>query len=456
MSWLTDKSKLLLVTAAVLGGLSFVQPDSFDPNADLPSLAQVNRADVSRIEITTGQEDTVVMEGSLDDGFVVLAPYQAPAYTIALRPLLALFERDKTRMDVAVDTGNLADYGLDDAQGVLVELFTDSDEPAVSFLVGQDRPGGSSFVRLPGSDTVYRGKVGSRARYARAPLEWRDKMVTQVPAGLVQEIRIEPIDGFTTVFERLPEGDIHSEASAKFGNWSCAQADFPVDQKSIDALAKSLTELRAGRVLSPDFDGGFETPAVVAQVLMVDGAQITLTIGQRTAEGGAVFLKRSDRDEVYLVSGSLRDRLLRPILAYRNRILFNFERLDVRDYILQDDLGRAVLTQNASTNMWSFTEPVNMDTDVLAVTQSVNTLADLRADAIDPEISQEDAGLTGDPSTLTVRMRDGSSQTLMIGLRRDLKGTLYTYVTRPELLPNIYLVRTDTLTHLRVGFNRSE
>ena len=333
MSWLTDKSKLLLVTAAVLGGLSFVQPDSFDPNADLPSLAQVNRADVSRIEITTGQEETVVMEGSLDDGFVVLAPYQAPADTIALRPLLALFERDKTRMDVAVDTGNLADYGLDDAQGVLVELFTDSDEPAVSFLVGQDRPGGASFVRLPGSDTVYRGKVGSRARYARAPLEWRDKMVTQVPAGLVQEIRIEPIDGFTTVFERLPEGDIHSEASAKFGNWSCAQADFPVDQKSIDALAKSLTELRAGRVLSPDFDGGFETPAVVAQVLMVDGAQITLTIGQRTAEGGAVFLKRSDRDEVYLVSGSLRDRLLRPILAYRNRILFNFERLDVRDYM---------------------------------------------------------------------------------------------------------------------------
>ena len=176
MSWLTDKSKLLLVTAAVLGGLSFVQPDSFDPNADLPSLAQVNRADVSRIEITTGQEETVVMEGSLDDGFVVLAPYQAPADTIALRPLLALFERDKTRMDVAVDTGNLADYGLDDAQGVLVELFTDSDEPAVSFF-GRPRPVQEApvFVRLPGSDTVYRGKVGSRARYARAPLEWRDK-----------------------------------------------------------------------------------------------------------------------------------------------------------------------------------------------------------------------------------------------------------------------------------------
>ena len=94
MSWLTDKSKLLLVAAAVLGGLSLVQPDSFDPNADLPSLAQVKRADVSRIEITTGQEETVVMEGSLDDGFVVLAPYQAPADTIALRPLLALFERE--------------------------------------------------------------------------------------------------------------------------------------------------------------------------------------------------------------------------------------------------------------------------------------------------------------------------------------------------------------------------
>ena len=456
MSWLTDKSKILLVAAAVLGGLTFIQPASFDPNADLPSLAEVKRADVSRIEITTGQEETVVMEGSLDEGFHVIAPYQAPADTIALRPLLALFERGKTRMDVAVDTGNLADYGLDDAQGVLVELFTDSDEPAVSFVVGQDRPGGASFVRLPGSDVVYRGKVGSRARYARPPLEWRDKMVTQLPTGLVQELRIEPLDGGKTVFERLPEGDINTESSAKFGNWSSPQAEFPVDQKSVDALAKTLTELRAGRVLSPDFDGGFEPPAVVAQVLMVDGEQITLTIGQRTAEGGAVFLKRSGRDEVYLVSGSVRDRLLRPILAYRNRILFDFERLDVRDYILQDELGRAVLTQDSKTNMWAFTQPMNMDTDVLAVTQSVNTLADLRADAIDPVISQEDAGLTEGFSTLTVRMRDGSSQSLHIGLRYDMGGTSYTYVTRPELLPNIYLVRTDTLTHMRAGFNRSE
>ena len=456
MSWLTHKSKILLVAAALLGGLTFIQPASFDPNADLPSLAEVKRADVTRIEITTGQDETVVMEGSLDEGFNVLAPYQAPADTIALRPLLALFERGKTRMDVAVDTGNLADYGLDDAQGVLVELFTDSDEPAVSFVVGQDRPGGASFVRLPGSDVVYRGKVGSRARYARPALEWRDKMVTQLPAGLVQEIRIEPLDGAKTVFERLPEGDIASEASAKFGNWSSTQADFPVDQKSIDALAKTLTELRAGRVLSPDFDGGFEPPAVVVKVLMVDGEQITLTIGQRTAEGGAVFLKRSGRDEVYLVSGSLRDRLLRPILAYRNRILFNFERLDVRDYILEDDLGRAVLTQNSATNMWAFTEPVNMDTDVLAVTQSVNTLGDLRADAIDPEMNQQDAGLMENPSSLTVRMKDGSTQTLLIGHRRDLNGTVYTYVTRPELLPNIYLVRTETLTHMRAGFNRSE
>lgn len=124
--------------------------------------------------------------------------------------------------------------------------------------------------------------------------------------------------------------------------------------------------------------------------------------------------------------------------------------------MLEDELGRAVLTQDASTNMWSFTQPANMDTDVLAVTQSVNTLADLRADAIDPVVSQEDAGLSKDYSTLTVRMRDGSIQTLMIGQRYDMGGTIYTYVSRPELLPNIYLVRTDTLTHLRAGFNRSE
>lgn len=455
MSWLTTKSKILLGAALLLGGLSFIEPSSFDPSADLPSLAEVARADVTRIEITSGQQDTVVMEGSLEGGFQVIAPYQAPADTIALRPLLALFERGKTRMDVAIDTGNLADYGLDDAQGVLVELFTDSDEPAVSFVVGQDRPGGSSFVRLPGSDVVYRGKVGSRARYDRAPLEWRDKMVTQVPAGLVQEIRIEPLDGPKTVFLRLPEGDMATESSAKFGAWTSAQADFAVDQKSIDALAKSLTELRAGRVLSPDFDGGFDPPAATVSVLMVDGEQIVLTIGQRTAEGGAVFVKRSGRDEVYLVSASLRDRVLRPILAYRNRILFDFERLDVRDYTLEDELGKAVLTQDSSTHMWAFTQPVNMDTDVLAVTQSVNTLADLRADAIDPEISLEDAGLD-EPATLSVRLMNGTTQTLYIGRRIDIQGTPYTYVTRPELLPIIYLVRTDTLTHLRAGFNRSE
>lgn len=457
MSWLTTKSKLLLGAALLMGGLTLIPAQSLDPQSDLPALAKVERADVQRIEITVGQGETVVMEGNLEEGFQVVAPYSAPADTIALRPLLSIFEREKTRMDLAVDEGNLEQYGLDDAQGVLVELFADDpDTPAVAFIVGKDRPGGASFVRLPGSDTVYRGKVGTRARYARDPLDWRDKMVAQVPAGLVQEIRLQPLDGPELVFYRLPEGDMGTDESSHFGAWTSDHQDYALDQKSVDAAVKSLAELRAGRIFSGDTDGGFAPPALTASLLMVDGEQLTFEFGSRLTESGAAYVRRSDRDAVYLVSSAVRERLLRPAIAYRNRVMFSFLRVDVATYTLVDSLGTAVLAQDPNTNMWAFTQPANMDTDVLAVTQSINTLGELRADAIDPEISQADAGLEEPVAVLKVRFFNGGGTELWIGKQIDINGTPYTYIARPELLPLIYLVRSDSVSHLRAAFNRSE
>ena len=66
-------------------------------------------------------------------------------------------EEDGVRMDLRIDEGNLEDYGVDDQNGILVELFAEGVEvPKVSFVVGHNVVGGSSFVRLKDSDATVR------------------------------------------------------------------------------------------------------------------------------------------------------------------------------------------------------------------------------------------------------------------------------------------------------------
>ena len=89
---LTRKNLALLAFTVLLGGAAMWPEGSLDATGDLPMLAVLPADQVHRIEITKGQLKKVVMEGELDGGFRVVSPYEGPADTLGLRPLLRALE----------------------------------------------------------------------------------------------------------------------------------------------------------------------------------------------------------------------------------------------------------------------------------------------------------------------------------------------------------------------------
>lgn len=450
---LTRKSLILLGVVALLTLLNFI-PVGGELDQQLPALPEIARSQVTRIEITQGQVDKVILEGRFEEGFQVIAPFQAEADQMSVRPLLNLFTKGPVPMDLRVDEGNLETYGVDDQQGILVELFTGSELPALSMIVGYDVPGGSSFVRLSDSDIVYRAKVGTRARYERDPLSWKNKMLTLAAADSITDVDITVFDGQPLHFQRRPTGGRLGDGSDEMTPWvELNHLGFALDQEQVDDLASTMGTLRGGEVLSADYDGGFDPPAVEVRIATTEGKERTIQFGRRQA-GRATYARVVGEDAVYVVALSNRDGLLRPIEAYQNMLMFAFSRTEVLSYTLQDELGRVVIESDADA-MWHIVEPINTDTDVKKVIFSINTLATLRADGV-AGLSPAEAGLVQPGQVLRVKLRSGEVRELEVGgSMRDQQGRLYYYVRRSGR-DQIYLLRDQRLSHLRQAFGRSQ
>lgn len=450
---LTRKNLALLAFTVLLGGAAMWPEGSLDATGDLPMLAVLPADQVHRIEITKGQLKKVVMEGELDGGFRVVSPYEGPADTLGLRPLLRALE-DGVRMDLRIDEGNLEDYGVDDQNGILVELFSEGDEvPKVSFVVGHNVVGGSSFVRLKDSDMVYRAKVGGRHRYDREVSDWRDRMVLSWDVSIITDVELKRLDGEDLHFQRVPEG-VLPDGTTKFSDWELVgDRGFSLDQKMVTAVARNLGVLRSGEVLSSDYDAGWDPPASEVTLRTLEGASVTLTFGQDALEMAA-FVRLDSQGSVYRVGGSARAQTLSPQEAFRNRMMFDIAQSAIASVTLEDIEGRRVLT-SIEDGLWEVTEPRNVDADVKQILFTVNTLRELRADGI-VQVDLASAGLIDPTQRMSMKLHSGVVVELLVGRPFEApNGQIMHYVKRGDS-PVVYGLHILQLQHLRKGFGRSD
>lgn len=436
---LTPKTLALLVVAVLLGLGTLIEPSSLS-GGDLPVVEGVAREEVTRLEITAGQVQKVVIEGAWDDGYDVRQPYEGPADFMSLRPLLNAFV-DDTPMDLAVDEGSLEDYGVDDQKGILVELFTSGDSPALSLVIGYDVPGGSSFVRLKDSDVVYRAKVGGRARYEHDPSHWRDRMVADWNPDRMVSLSIESLEGRIRV-----ERDV---SGLEPGPWIAigGPPGLELDDKALDALVSTLSVLRAGRLLSADYDADWTEDAVRVVMVDADGIDHELLFGGEVFDGAA-YVKTPGRDEVFQVASMDRERARRSWTSLQDLTVFDYPRGTLASARLEDD-GTPVTIVQTPEGLWEVADPPNVDADVKQIFLSVNSLATLRGhDRLDE----------GDFSRITTRITfttlDGETQTVEFGVPyQDAQGRTF-YPTRVPGRSEVFAYRDSSVSHLRKGFGR--
>jgi len=454
----TQKTVVLAVVAVALLALNLVDAGTGARLAqELPTIEALPRDEVTRIEIRTAVS-TVVLDGVPVEGadgvgedkrlWQLTAPISGEADQVAVRTLLNHFRKDVT-LDVKVDEGNLDEYGLDANNGLLVELFRGGEEPDLSFTVGFDGPGGTSFIRLSGDDAVYRARVGGRHRYEKKPAEWRNRVLLGFQSAEAVQLVVQQEGVESLRLVRGPGGDAEGET----GTWSLEpDPGFAPDQQAVGNLMASLGSMRAGEILGPDFAGGFEPPAALLEVTLEDGTVRSLEVGTASAADSAI-VRVGGKAEVYRAPVPAIAAARLPASEFLDRQLFSFERTDVDTYAWEEDGAvRVLLQQDLATNLWNVIQPANTDVDIKLVFFSLNTFADLRADDIGRGVSPVDAGLTPAAGRVIARMLDGTLKVLELGATgRDSRNRPIRYV-RVAGEDTIYMVRLPILDRIRQGF----
>lgn len=441
---LSRTTQVLLGIAGLLAIVAFFPTDK-NSSESLPSLPAINRDDVTKIMLTKSGESIILERDG--EGWDITSPLKADADSVSIKSLLMVF-RKEVPVDLRVDKGNLKEYGLDDNTGVHFEVFTNSQDPYVSFVVGQDVPGGSNLIRLAGSDDVYRARVGGFFRYAKPATEWRDKTLLNLDYDQISSVSLIRTDQ-TLQFERQLTGNLTPEGKQEFGDWRLVNDyRFPVDQKGFAAMVKGWSLARASEIHASDFGVGWETPNATIEMSLLNGETHKMSFLDSDQSSLAKVDSRSD---VFRVASTHLNRIVQPLINFKDKTLFNFTRDEVDWFALEQGNHKVRIKQDLGTNMWKVVEPLTMDPDIRQVFHSINTLSELRASSI-AEISLKEANLESPKLKFEIALLNGSSLFLHIGSGyKDEAGAIYFYA-RVNMGDTVYVLKSDVVETIQKAF----
>lgn len=446
---LTKKSSLLAAVALVLSILAVVdRPQSSGDDGDTVVIASLNPDHVSRIELSSAAAKTILMHDEQTQSWAVTAPIEHPADRARVAQLLAAF-RNRVVADVTLDEGNLKDYGLDAANGIVVEMWTDGEEPAASFTIGGDMAGGSSFVRVSGDSNVYRARIGGRQRFARDPLDWRNRVVIDRTEADIQGVRIEPWNGDVIHLIRQATEDEQGQ-----GPWALdPDPGWGLAPDDLGLVVKKLGQMRAANILDDDFDGGFSPPAASITIMDKDGTEITLAIGRRV-EGGVAFVRMAGGSGVYAVPAQDLALFTSGAAAVPSLVMFEVDESEMDRIIYYQRKTKVEVARHPESGVWQIDSPAGLKADVAEVAFVVRLLSAPRGEEEAGPLPDARTGLKRPRMVFEVQRKDGSHEALYVGRHFRNDGGAVFFWVKAQGSDTVYVMSESTLTRLRAGFGQ--
>jgi hypothetical protein len=407
--------------------------------APMPQLAPFGLEAAAAVSLTHG--DTTVRLERLDDRWMLTHPMSHPADTEGVTALLAGLAGGLTP-DARVDQGNHDQYGLDGMDPIEVDIAT-ADQSIATVYVGNDAPGGATFIRFPGSPEVYRARVGGRARFDRPARAWRDPTLWTFDGRRLIGLTVDRDDGQHTSFTRSP-----SLANGQPSPWQRSDdADFPTDPALMEAMVYGLANLRAGAVFNADHPGGLTPPRATLHLLLDDGSEHEAFLGLVDDRG---YIGLPDRDAVYRLPGRLVHRLVADTAAWRDHRMLDLDPTQIREVEWIHPAGRVVVVPDVTTGQWRIQEPRGLLADHRALDAAIGFLARARAEAF-IHTPPSDCGLPGNDSIILTTDR---AWTLQLGgpppagtSPRDMRC-----IRSPGEPDRIGVIETEMLHRLALAF----
>ena len=361
------------------------------PPITLVSLPGFDPSQADRITLG-GATRSVVLERR-SDGWWIAAPTAGRAHQPAIEELLGAVSGG-IEPEARVDDGDHGRYGLSGGGEMQVTVEGEG-ATLLTFVMGHDAGGGSTWVRWAGSDDVYRARIGGRATYDRSPRAWRDLAVTRLDPAALTAVRVRGPERFKIVREG--------------GEWTHPWRD--LDGPSLRELVARLASLTALEVAAPRFVEGDLTVQ-----LDEPGRSTVLTFEQ---VGELWFVGRQDRQERWRVAHDLPQVLMEAPESLANRSIWPRSTAPVIQVERERDGQRDVISK--SEEQWV---RVDGQGDVVLDATPASAAAVWLSGPRVRGWAEGGAAQLGFPATerWTVTFADGRRRTLELGMRTTIDG----------------------------------
>ncbi|MGE0452802.1 MAG: DUF4340 domain-containing protein [Vicinamibacteria bacterium] len=240
--------------------------------------------------------------------------------------------------------------------------------------------------------------------------EPKQKLFSQ-DAAQAKQIRLEPRGGETIVVER------HDKA------WSLtAPQAAPADAGEAEALLSTIRGLELDEVVAESgaklAEFGLEPPQRSVSVTLESGAPLALLLGNKTADGSALYAKTPGSPRVFTLPAHVEASLSKSAFDLRDRDLLHVKRDAVKQLLVAGP-GESYALARGEDGEWAFTRPLATRAGRWAVDGLLGTLEGLRMDRIAAEAASpaelSKLGFDKPARSVTLTLADGSSRELQIG-----------------------------------------
>jgi hypothetical protein len=413
-----------------------------------------------------------------DGAWVVPSRFEAPGNSTKIQQFLTQFStlQGELRAD---STALLGDFRLTDEQALHLKVYTDApDQPAFSLLVGKGS-GSNSFVRRAGEGRVYSvnlnlyNSVGlSSGTTDQIPTAkpWLDLHLQNMPKEQVAAVDLHTPRRelrFITQPTAASGGTETSQTSSTLPvpAWQLVSPalTYSVKQDAVEGLVTTLRTLQGDDVADPAkvAEYGLDTPPYRATLTLQpsgqEARQVAVLIGNDVPEkSGSRYARLGDRGPVYVVPEWAWQRLFPTLGTLLDLHLLQVSQEEVTGLMLQHDGASWSLerrpaeastasstasgtTESAST--WQLVGAPEAQVDALAVTSLLGLTAQLNADDL-PIGTPSQTGLDRPPLTLTLTLRDGRTERLILGQAAGQESSGY-YASRGDTA-EVFIVSSST------------
>ena len=256
-------------------------------------------------------------------------------------------------------------------------------------------------------------------REAKPDTPPREKVFT-LDKAKVEEVTVRPQDGEEVRIVKEGEG------------WRLtAPLAAAADKSEVDALVSSLESVeieeslaQAPADLAPF---GLAQPKAAVSVRMQGATEpLTLLVGEKTPDGGALYAKRAAQPGVFTIPSYLEGTFTKKAADLRDRSVLHVKRDDVKSLSVSGPTGAYTLARD-ERGEWAFTQPLATRAGRWSVDGLLGTLEALRFDAVAAEQATDlkKYGLAPPARTVTVAMTDGATETLQIGGKAEGENKYY-------------------------------